>query len=241
MNDTAIDALAQQSWLDPIADPVSTAVHQAFDAAGESGQALKNAAHGVWLGHPLHPVLTDVPLGSWTTALALDAAESATGDRGFGRAADLAIGVGLAGAVGAAITGLTDWSETDGRARRLGLLHGLLNVSATSLYVLSLALRRKRARSAGRACSTAGFAVATAAAYLGGNLVYSERIGVDHSDEGSVDAFTPAIAGSDLPQNEPRKGDANGVSVMVVRQHDRLCGLAEHCSHLGGPLSEGTL
>jgi nitrite reductase/ring-hydroxylating ferredoxin subunit/uncharacterized membrane protein len=241
VTDTALDKLGQQAWLDPVAEPLTAAVHQAYEAGGETGRALKNAAHGVWLGHPLHPVFTDVPLGSWTTALALDAAESATGDPGYGRAADLAIGVGLAGAVGAAITGLTDWSETDGRARRAGLMHGLLNVSATSLYVISLALRRNRARAAGRACSAAGLAVAGVAAYLGGNLVYGERIGVNHADEGGPDKFTPAMASADLPADQPRKGEAGGVPVMLARQHDRVCALAEHCSHLGGPLSEGTL
>jgi len=239
--DTAIERLGQQAWLDPVADPLKAAVHQAYEAGGEAGRALKNAAHGVWLGHPLHPVFTDLPIGSWTTALALDAAESATGDPGYGRAADLAIGVGLAGAVGDAITGLTDWSETDGSARRAGLLHGLLNVCATSLYVMSLALRRTRSRAAGRACSVAGFAVAGFAAYLGGNLVYGERIGVNHADEGGVDTFTPAIASADLPADQLRRGDANGVPVMLARRHERVCALAEHCSHLGGPLSEGTL
>ena len=104
-----------------------------YDSAGDAGRQIKNAVHGVWLGHPLHPVMTDVPLGAWTTALVFDTAESATGDRAFGRAADIAVGVGVAGAVGAAITGLTDWSETDGRAKRVGLVHGLLNLSATSL------------------------------------------------------------------------------------------------------------
>src|SRR4051812_49690001 len=127
------NALAQvidSPALERIAEPLSKAVRGAYESAGPAGARLKDAAHGVWLGHPLHPVFTDLPIGSWTTALALDAAESATGDPGYGRAADLAIGVGLAGAVGAAITGLTDWSETDGSARRAGLLHGLLNVCA---------------------------------------------------------------------------------------------------------------
>jgi nitrite reductase/ring-hydroxylating ferredoxin subunit/uncharacterized membrane protein len=241
VTETALDALGQQQWLDPVAEPLTAAVRQTYEAAGESGRALKNAAHGVWLGHPLHPVLTDIPIGSWTTAMALDAAESATGDRGYGRAADVAIGIGLVGAAGAAITGLTDWSETDGRAKRLGLMHGLLNVSATSLYAISFALRRSRSRAAGRAFSVAGLAVASVAAYLGGRLVYGERIGVSHADEGDVDTFTSAMASADLPPDQPRKAEANGVAVMVARQHGRLCALAEHCSHLGGPLSEGTL
>jgi nitrite reductase/ring-hydroxylating ferredoxin subunit len=143
--------------------------------------------------------------------------------------------------VGAAVTGLTDWSETDGRPKRLGLVHGLLNLSATSLYVTSLAMRRNGERHLGRVYGLAGFAVACAAAYLGGALVYRERIGVTHADEDGPSEFTRALPASDLPDNARRLGNADGTPVMVARQHGTLCALAEHCSHLGGPLSEGEL
>src|SRR5438445_13386871 len=120
---TALSRLTDQPALDAIAEPLSRAVRGIYQAAGPAGQRAKNAAHGTWLGHPLHPVFTDVPLGAWMTAMVLDVAEDATGDRGYGRAADVAIGFGLAGAAGAAVTGLTDWSETDGSAKQLGLAH----------------------------------------------------------------------------------------------------------------------
>ena len=241
MAETALETITDQSWLQPIADPLSTAVRQAYEAAGDAGREIKNAVHGVWLGHPLHSVLTDVPLGAWVTALVFDAAEVATNDRACARAADVAVGVGVAGALGAAVTGLTDWSETDGRAKRLGLVHGLLNLSATTLYVASLAMRRKGERHLGRAYGAAGLAIASAAAYLGGALVYRERIGVTHANEDGPKEFTRALAASDLPDNARRLGDADGTRVFVARQHGTLCALAEHCSHLGGPLSEGTL
>ena len=119
----SINALMQavdNPAIDRLAEPLSKAVRAAYDAAGPGGRRAKNALHGTWLGHPLHPVFTDVPLGAWTTALALDVA--ANGDPAMRRAATFAIGVGLAGATGAAVTGLTDWSETDGRSRRAGLI-----------------------------------------------------------------------------------------------------------------------
>src|SRR5689334_21197682 len=141
----ALTRLADQPALDAIANRLSGAVREAYGAAGPAGSTAKNALHGVWLGHPLHPVFTDVPIGAWTTGLVLDAVGAIREDDGLERAADLAIAVGLAGAVGAAVTGLTDWSETQGRSRRTGLLHGLLNVTATVLYATAYALRKSGA------------------------------------------------------------------------------------------------
>ena len=98
------------------------------------------------------------------------------------RAATFAMGVGLAGAVGAAGTGLTDWSETDGQSRRAGLIHGLLNITATTLFATAFALRSKDSHDGGRTCAWTGYAIALGAAYLGGDLVYRQRIGVTHAD-----------------------------------------------------------
>src|SRR4029453_14235564 len=130
----ALTAVTDQPALDRVAEPLSKAVRGAYEAAGPAGRAAKNALHGVWLGHPLHPVFTDIPLGAWTTGLALDVVAATTRDRAMERGADVAIAVGLAGAAASAGTGLTDWSETAGRSRRTGLLHGLLNIAATTLY-----------------------------------------------------------------------------------------------------------
>src|SRR6478609_4022319 len=123
-----VDLIERQEWLEPVESGLQRAVAVTFDSAGTAGRKVRNFLHGVWLGHPLHPVLTDVPIGAWTAALALDAREVATGDEAYGRGADFALCVGLVAAVGAAVTGLNDWSETDGRAKRIGLLHGLLNL-----------------------------------------------------------------------------------------------------------------
>jgi nitrite reductase/ring-hydroxylating ferredoxin subunit/uncharacterized membrane protein len=238
---TTLETIANQRWLDAVGKPLSEAVRALFTNAGPAGQSAKNALHGVWLGHPLHPVLTDVPIGAWTTALALDAREIATGDVAYGRAADFAIGIGLVAAVGAAVTGLNDWSETDGRSRRLGLLHGLLNVTATALVATSYALRRRGSRPAGRASAVAGYGVAVGAAYLGGNLVYQERIGVTHAPVPAPEEFTPVLDSAALPDNSMRKVTIEDASFLLVRQRQRVCALAHSCAHLGGPLSEGTL
>jgi nitrite reductase/ring-hydroxylating ferredoxin subunit/uncharacterized membrane protein len=225
--------------IDRIAEPLSKAVRAAYDAAGPGGRQAKNVLHGVWLGHPLHPVFTDVPIGAWTTALALDVA--ANGDPGMRRAATFAMGVGLAGAAGAAVTGLTDWSETDGRSRRPGLIHGLLNLTATTLFASAFALRRKDSHGGGRVCAWTGYAIALGAAYLGGDLVYGQRIGVTHADAALPEEFTPVMKSAALAENAMTRTRAGDADVLLVRQHGRVCALVHACAHLGGPLSEGTL
>src|SRR5947207_10827721 len=122
-NKNIFDTIAKQKWLEAPSDPISKAIRDLFP--GDAGRVIKNALHGTWLGHPLHPVLTDIPIGAWTLALVLDALDL--------RAADTAIGVGILGALGSAVTGLTDWSETDDRAKKIGAVHGTLNVVAAAL------------------------------------------------------------------------------------------------------------
>ena len=238
-NTEALMQLVGDPGIDRIAEPLSEAVRGAYEAAGPAGQRAKNALHGVWLGHPLHPVLTDLPLGAWTTALALDAA--AKGDPGMRRAATFAIGVGLVGAAGAAVTGLTDWSETDGQPRRAGLLHGLLNVAATALFATAFALRRKDSHDGGRACAWTGYTIALGAAYLGGDLVYRQRIGVTHADGSLPTEFAAVMDSAALAENTMVRARAGDTDVLLVRQHGRVCALVHACAHLGGPLAEGTL
>jgi nitrite reductase/ring-hydroxylating ferredoxin subunit/uncharacterized membrane protein len=238
-----INTVAGQKWIEQSTRPLQKAVQGAF--AGDAGRDVKNFLHGTWLGHPLHPALTDVPVGAWTAALALDALEAMSGRKECGSAADLAIGVGLIGAVGSAITGITDWSETDGSARRVGLLHGLLNVAATTLYATSLVMRkRRRSRQSGIAMSMLGYAVASTAAYLGGHLVFGEQIGVDHTataNAGQPEKFTKVMPEADLKENKPTRVDANGVAILLVRRKGEIYAMTETCPHLGGPLSEGKL
>jgi nitrite reductase/ring-hydroxylating ferredoxin subunit/uncharacterized membrane protein len=225
--------------IDRVAEPLSKAVRGAYESAGPAGQRAKYAVHGVWLGHPLHPVMTDVPLGAWTTALVLDAA--ARHDPGMRRAATFAMGLGLAGAVGAAVSGLTDWSETDGQSRRAGLVHGLLNITATALFATAFVVRRRDSHDCGRAAAWVGYTIALGAAYLGGDLVYRQRIGVTHADGSLPDDFTPVLDSAALPENTMVCARAGETDVLLVRQHGRVCALVHACAHLGGPLSEGTL
>ena len=147
--EVAVDLLERQEWLEPVESGLQKAVSGTFDSAGAAGRPIRNFLHGVWLGHPLHPVLTDVPLGAWTAAIVLDAMEAA-GNKQCAAGADAAVKIGLIGAVGAALAGLTDWQATDGSARRIGLIHGLLNITSASLFTASMMARSRRERSTGR-------------------------------------------------------------------------------------------
>ncbi len=234
--------LDEQDWLDSTADILQPAVKGFFDALGPARRGVKNFLHGTWLGHPLHPVLTDVPLGAWTATLLLDGLGGRHGRDGLARAADASLALGLAGALSSAATGLTDWGETDARPRRVGMAHALLNLGATALFAGSLLSRGRGSRGAGRRLALAGYLAAIAAAYLGGDLVFHEQIGVDHSSGRELpEKFTAVLDESDLPEGKPKRVLYKETPLLLVKSGKEVFCLAETCAHLGGPLSEGKL
>lgn len=232
----------QQQWLDPLADGVQKAVSGIYENAGEAGQQVKNFLHGTWLGDPLHPSLTDIPLGAWTAALVMDATEEITGNEGLQQGADAAIAIGLVGAAAATVTGLTDWNDTHRRARRIGILHGVMNLAAAALYGASLIARKKENRSAGRGLAFLGFGMSAGAAYLGGKLTYREQMGVDHTiGQEFPEEFTPVLADSELGEGQMKRVDVQGARILLARDRGEVCAISEVCSHLAGPLAEGKL
>lgn len=235
-----IGVIARQEWLGPIEEASQQAIHGAFRSAGPAGQKVKNALHGTWLGHPLHAALTDVPIGAFTAAMVFDLIGAINNRREFRVAAHSAITLGIVGALGAAVAGLTDWQDTEPPARRVGLTHGLLNVGGVALFAASLAARKRNSRALGRTLSALGYAVATVAARLGGNLVYGHRVGVDHTAGQEFPAdFVPVLAESELAEGSLRRVEYKGVPILLAKRGDRIFALAETCSHWGGPLSQG--
>ena len=143
------ETLGKQDWLAP--SPIHCSKRSdAHSRRRPPGLAVKDFLHGVWLGHPLHPALVDVPLGAWTVALTLDALESLSGRDELGPGADAAVAIGLAGAIGAAATGAVDWQATDDPARRVGLVHGLLNSAPRYCMPPRCSPARRRPRSGPR-------------------------------------------------------------------------------------------
>lgn len=233
------DLISGQKWLEPVEKVLGGVADTLFLKGVPGGEKLRNFFHGTWFGHPLHPVITDVPIGAWTAATALDLYELATGDDSLARGADVAVGIGLIGAAGAALTGLNDWNYTYEKPRRVGALHATINIAATVCYLGSWWQRRQGCRTAGLTSGFAGYALSIAGAYLGGHLVYNERIGVNHAPEELPEKFVPVMKEAELPDDKMVKADADGVPIFVVRHNGRIFAMAEKCSHLGGPLSEG--
>lgn len=227
----------------PLEEKIQKAIDKALYAGGNPvAQKARNFLNGTWLGEPLHAALTDVPIGAWTVALVFDALEMINSRHEFARAADTSVIIGLAGAAGAAVTGVTDWSDVDPPARRLGLIHGLLNVGATALFATSLIMRKRKARNQGRGFSVLGYALMTFSAHLGGKMVYQHRVGVDHTaGETFPENFTAVLPESKLAENIPTRAMYQGAPILLVRRGARLFAMAETCSHFSGPLSEGKL
>jgi nitrite reductase/ring-hydroxylating ferredoxin subunit/uncharacterized membrane protein len=232
------DFIDRQPWLEPAEKALGAL---AAATVNRAGRPVRNFLHGSWLGHPLHAAITDVPVGAWSTAAVLDAIELVSGTQSYSPGADAAVGIGLVGAMGAATSGLCDWSKTDRPARRVGVVHALFNVGAAVCYAASWLQRRSGNRQGGIASGMTGFLFVLAGTYLGGHLSYDERIGVDHAQRDAPDEWSPVMAEGDLPETELRRAQVRGVDILLVKRNGRIFAIGEKCSHLGGPLAEGKL
>jgi nitrite reductase/ring-hydroxylating ferredoxin subunit len=204
--------------------------------------AVKDFLHGTWLGHPLHPVLAQVPVGSWVSAGLLDLIPP------LRPAATTLIGAGVAAAVPTALAGAADWSEAGPGVRRLGALHAAANSAALGLYIGSLIARGKGRGALGRGLSYAGLGIAGGSAAIGGHMSYSQSAGVSHSATAARALTSDWIdlgPLDDLPEGRPalRTGTGNNVAVplAVVRRGSRVEVFLAACSHLSGPLDEGSV
>lgn len=218
--------------LDPIAKKLS-----GFVGKATSPTPVKNALTGRWLGHPVHPLLTDIPIGAWTAAAVLDL----LGPRGSQKSADSLVAVGLVAAVPTVATGAADWADySDDRVHRVGVVHATSNTVAAVCYLASLVARRRGKRARGLALSYAGLGAVAVGGYLGGHLAYGLASGMDRTTfvEGPAD-WVEVIEESALSDGEPHRVHAGGVGIVMVRRDGVLHALAETCSHMGGPLHQG--
>lgn len=239
----AVHLIECQEWLDTPGYKIEHGLAFAFALSGRRARRLQDLLQGVWLGHPLHPVVVGVPMGAWTVAFVLDAVDAVVPRAdGFRQAAQLSVGLGLLGGIGAALAGLADWQHTHDSARRAGLVHGVLNTVALTLHGSSWLDRRRGEHGRAKAASTLGYGLAIASSYLGGTLVFRHRVGVDHSDGRLMPrVFVPVLAEPALPEDTPTAVDCSGVPVVLIRHQGRISALGGACSHLAAPMAEGWL
>lgn len=229
-----VTELASRESLDPPARKLLDVAHRAIRPG-----RLRDALSGTFLGHALHPLMTDVPIGTWTSAMLLDNA----GGPGSERAARRLIGVGIAASLPTAVTGYVEWADSaDGRSstRRLGLVHAAANVTALTLYSASYLARRRGG--SGRVLALAGGAALAVGGHLGGHLSYvnGEGVAVTSFEEGPSE-WTATIPQSELAEGRPACVEAGGTPILLVRNGSEVRALANRCNHRGGPLHEGEL
>jgi nitrite reductase/ring-hydroxylating ferredoxin subunit/uncharacterized membrane protein len=228
------------SWLDGIAEKVQPKVQEVVNAGGAP---LRNVLDGTSIGTPLHPALTDVPVGSWTAAVVFDGLDLASGSKAMRNAADASLAFGTAGGFLAAAVGLSDWRYLSGGSRRMGVAHGLLNAGGLTLSIVSLAARAAGKRNAGRLLLLAGYSLSGMGAHLGGELSYGYGLRVNRNvfEAPGPDEFVPVLKEDELPDREMRRVEAEGVGILLSRASDgRVCAIAATCNHFSGPLQEGT-
>jgi nitrite reductase/ring-hydroxylating ferredoxin subunit/uncharacterized membrane protein len=233
--DPLVEKIEGLSGLDSPAKAVGSKVRDILNPGG----GLKDVLSGTWLGHALHPMLTDVVIGSFVSASLLDL----LGGDDDGGAQERLIAVGLAAYGPTALTGVNDWADSepvDDRVRRVGLVHAATNAAAATLYTASLRARRRGDRGRGKALALVGGAVLGAGGFLGGHLSFVRGVGPNQTafDEGPSD-WSDAGAASDLEQGEPKAVVVDDTPVMLLRHGDHFHAIHDRCSHRGCSLSEG--
>lgn len=233
-------------WLAELSERLVSAVERAevLDAPAEAVDkavawvrpgAVKDLLSGVPGGHPLHPALVAVPIGSFVGATYLDAVG------GDPAAARRLLGLGLASSVPTALTGLSDWSDTRGAERRVGLVHLVVNVTGLGLLTASWLARARGQRTAGAVASgLAGLTVIGVGGWLGGHLAYALGVGVDTTAFlRPPTEWVYAVAEHELVEGKPVAVTIENTPVLLVRQDGRISAIGDRCSHRGAPLHEG--
>jgi len=217
-------------------------IHSAVLQGGSLTRAIADVLHGTWFGHPLHPALTDIPIGAWALAAGFDAYAGLGGGREAERTADRLIAVGVAAAVPTALAGMADYSAIDEDAIAVGTAHALLNSAGLGLYLLSMWARARDQRGLGVLLSTTALGLVGASAGLGGDLIYRRRVGVNHAPPANAPSeWTAVLPLSEIAEYEARRVEIDGAPVLVYRDVDAVYAIGAVCTHAGGPLEQGTI
>ena len=218
--------------LDPPAKKIGKLVRDTIP-----GGPVKDALSGTWLGHALHPLLTDLVIGTWTSASLLDL----LGGAGTDKAARRLVGLGILSAGPTVVTGYSDWADSevgDAGVRRVGIVHAASNATALTLMTGSWLARRK---GGGKGLTLAAMGLLGVGGWLGSHMSYSQGVGVDNTvfDKDLEQWTGTGMREAELPEGTPRCALADGTPILLVRHQGQLRALHNRCSHRGGPLNEG--
>jgi nitrite reductase/ring-hydroxylating ferredoxin subunit/uncharacterized membrane protein len=237
MLENAVDTIP----VDQVGWNASIALHKAV-IGREWTRTVADVLHGTWLGHPLHPVLTDITLGAWFLGGAFDVVASLEGSDEARWAGDRLAEIGTVSAIATGLTGATDFSTYPEGASRPVTLHAILNISALVLYGASVVDRRRGNRTRGLALSFLGQGLTLASSWLGGRLVYEDGVGVDHSEDFSqVEGWHDVAAVAAMDETRMKRVTVDGKAVLLAWVEGEIKAMGAVCSHAGGPLDEGEL
>ncbi|MEO8437012.1 MAG: Rieske (2Fe-2S) protein [Chloroflexota bacterium] len=228
---------AQDGW----ATPLGEFNHRWLSAVFRPIRPIKDFLNGVWLGHPVHSAVTDIPIGTLLLTVVLDLLNQPA-------AADVALVATILFMVAAAATGAADYTDTDGTARVRATTHSTLMIVALLLLLVSLVLRAGNPadRTIPIALSLIGFLLVTAGAYVGGDVVYLFGNMVSrHAFRGAGTKWVKLDTGdvdiATLAEGAPTKAKAGANDLVLVRVADTVHALHAVCAHAGGPLAQGSV
>jgi nitrite reductase/ring-hydroxylating ferredoxin subunit/uncharacterized membrane protein len=223
---------------------IAGVVNGFYRVLGRPGKYLQDFLNGSWLGHSLHPVLTDVVIGGSTVAVLLEII-GWFGVDGLRPAIAWTLGLTWLAAIGTIVTGLTDYKDTaTGDERNLAGVHGLINIAATIAFIVAFVAYLGPDGSLGPVLLIAGYLVISVGAYIGGHVVFKYGYMVNHNAfprARRAKEFTSVLPAAELADGTPTKASLGTTTLVLVRRGDVVYALKETCSHAGGPLSEGTL
>lgn len=229
-----------------LSNGIANVTRASFVALGTPGRYLQDLLNGVWLGHSLHAVLVDVVVGAATAALLLDLLRVVFGVRGLEDATTWILALVVLSAIGAIFSGLTDFKDTsiDTVTRDVTGVHGLTNIVGTVGLAYSIIARLNGDHAAGFWSLLIGYAIISVGAFIGGHVVfkYGFTVNTNAFSRGKrAGEFSPVLPLAELPEATPTKASFGATAIVLVRRGDVVHALKNTCSHLGGPLSDGTL
>ena len=225
--------LESETRLDPVINKASALYSVVF-----ASRSLRDLLHGVPIGHPLHPLAVQVPLGAFLSSAALDLFPKT------GRQSKLLVGLGIVSAIPAIAAGWVDWLGLHRQQQRVGIVHAAANATAVGLYAVSFVQRSRGRQASGRMFGYAGLAVLSIGGYLGGHLAYRQAAGPNHTED--VPHLLPSgwltlAPLHEFPDGELSRMDVDGQPLLVHRRGETANVLSNTCSHLSGPLNEGDI